>query len=303
MDLTYKREATVGTVIIAAIVLFFIGTTWLSGRSFGGSSEDYWKVQFRDAGNLKASSAVRISGVPVGKVEKIQLVEAGKVLVSISLPERITPKVDATAKIVAVGFVGDAVVEFDPGDAPVPLSKSKIIIGSQALGLADRAQVLSDRADSILLGAQAIVNVKTAEQLRSTLTILEGTLKAAQRTMAMYADSSHGPTAELTKTLASFRELSSRLDSALAHPALSRTLNRTDTLTSNLAAMTAQLRSTAERLDTLLAGVNRGQGTLGKLATDSGFYYDIRDLSHSMRELLDELKKHPGKVPVTIKLF
>jgi phospholipid/cholesterol/gamma-HCH transport system substrate-binding protein len=303
MDLTYKREATVGTVIIAAIVLFFIGTTWLSGRSVGGNLEDYWKIQFRDAGNLKTSSAVRISGVPVGKVEKIQLVDVGKVLVSISLPERISPKVDATAKIVAVGFVGDAVVEFNPGEASVPLAKSKIIIGSQALGLADRAQVLSDRADSILLGAQAIVNLKTAEQLRSTLTMLEGTLKAAQRTMAMYADSSHGPTAELTKTLASFQRLSSRLDSALAHPALSRTLSRTDTLTSNLAAMTAQLRSTAERLDTLLAGVNRGQGTLGKLATDSGFYYDIRDLSHSMRELLDELKKHPGKVPVTIKLF
>jgi phospholipid/cholesterol/gamma-HCH transport system substrate-binding protein len=303
MDLTYKREATVGTVIIAAIVLFFIGTTWLSGRSVGGNLEDYWKIQFRDAGNLKTSSAVRISGVPVGKVEKIQLVDVGKVLVSISLPERITPKVDATAKIVAVGFVGDAVVEFNPGEASVPLAKSKIIIGSQALGLADRAQVLSDRADSILLGAQAIVNQKTADQLRSTLTALEGTLKAAQRTMAIYADSSHGPTAELTKTLASFQKLSSRLDSALAHPALSRTLSRTDTLTSNLAAMTAQLRSTAERLDTLLAGVNRGQGTLGKLATDSGFYYDIRDLSHSMRELLDELKKHPGKVPVTIKLF
>jgi phospholipid/cholesterol/gamma-HCH transport system substrate-binding protein len=303
MDLTYKREATVGTVIIAAIVLFFIGTTWLSGRSVGGSSEDYWRIEFRDAGNLKTSSAVRISGVPVGKVEKIQLVDVGKVLVSISLPERITPKVDATAKIVAVGFVGDAVVEFDPGDGPAPLSKSKIIIGSQALGLADRAQVLSDRADSILLGAQAIVNQKTADQLRSTLTTLEGTLKAAQRTMTIFADSNRGPTAELTKTLASFRQLSSRLDSALAHPALSRTLNRTDTLTSNLAAMTAQLRSTAEQLDTLLAGVNRGQGTLGKLATDSGFYYDIRDLSHSMRELLDELKKHPGKVPVTIKLF
>ncbi|HMH56814.1 MAG TPA: MlaD family protein, partial [Gemmatimonadales bacterium] len=250
MDLTYKREATVGTVIIAAIVLFFIGTTWLSGRSVGGDLEDYWKIQFRDAGNLKTSSAVRISGVPVGKVEKIQLVDVGKVLVSISLPERITPKVDATAKIVAVGFVGDAVVEFNPGDAPVPLAKSKIIVGSQAIGLADRAQVLSDRADSILLGAQAIVNQKTADQLRSTLTALEGTLKAAQRTMTIYSDSSHGPTAELTKTLASFQKLSTRLDSALAHPALSRTLNRTDTLTSNLAAMTAQLRSTAERLDT-----------------------------------------------------
>jgi phospholipid/cholesterol/gamma-HCH transport system substrate-binding protein len=303
MDLTYKREATVGTVIIAAVVLFFLGTTWLGGKSIGGSSEDFWKIQFRDAGNLKTSSPVRISGVPVGKVEKIQLVEAGKVLVSVSLPEKITPKVDATAKVVPVGFVGDAVVDFDPGAAPVPLAKSKIIIGSQAIGLADRAQVLSDRADSILLGAQAIVNQKTADQLRSTLTTLEGTLRAAQRTMAIYADSSRGPTAELTKTLASFRQLSTRLDSALAHPALDRTLSRTDTLTSNLAAMTGQLRSTGERLDTLLAGINRGQGTLGKFATDSGFYYDLRDLSHSMKELLDELKKHPGKVPVTIKLF
>jgi phospholipid/cholesterol/gamma-HCH transport system substrate-binding protein len=303
MDLTYKREATVGTVIIAAVVLFCLGTTWLGGKSIGGSSEDFWKIQFRDAGNLKTSSPVRISGVPVGKVEKIQLVEAGKVLVSVSLPEKITPKVDATAKVVPVGFVGDAVVDFDPGDAPVPLAKSKIIIGSQAIGLADRAQVLSDRADSILLGAQAIVNQKTADQLRSTLTTLEGTLRAAQRTMAIYADSSRGPTAELTKTLASFRQLSTRLDSALAHPALDRTLSRTDTLTSNLAAMTGQLRSTGERLDTLLAGINRGQGTLGKFATDSGFYYDLRDLSHSMKELLDELKKHPGKVPVTIKLF
>ena len=303
MDLSYKREATVGTVIIAAVVLFFLGTTWLGGKSIGGSSDDFWKIQFRDAGNLKTSSPVRISGVPVGKVEKIQLVEAGKVLVSVSLPEKIAIKVDASAKVVPVGFVGDAVVDFDPGDAPVPLAKSKIIIGSQAIGLADRAQVLSDRADSILLGAQAIVNQKTADQLRSTLTTLESTLRAAQRTMAIYADSSRGPTAELTKTLASFRQLSTRLDSALTHPALGRTLSRTDTLTSNLAAMTAQLRSTAERLDTLLAGVNRGQGTLGKLATDSGFYYDIRDLSHSMKELLDELKKHPGKVPVTIKLF
>lgn len=303
MDLNYKREASVGTLVILAVVLFFVGTTWLGGRSMWGSSEDFWKIQFRDAGNLKTSSPVRISGVPVGKVENIRLVGVGKVLVSISLPEPITPKVDATAKIVPVGFVGDAVVEFDPGDAPAPLAKSKIIIGSQAIGLADRAQVLSDRADSILLGAQAIVNQKTADQLRSTLTTLEGTLRAAQRTMAIYADSSRGPTAELTKTLAAFRQLSIRLDSTLAHPALGRTLSRADTLTSNLAAMTAQLRSTGERLDTLLAGVNRGQGTLGKLATDSGFYYDIRDLSHSMKELLDELKKHPGKVPVTVKLF
>jgi len=77
MDLSYKREATVGLVVILAVVLFFIGTTWLSGRSMRGSSEDFWKIQFRDAANLKTSSPVRISGVPVGKVEHIELLEVG----------------------------------------------------------------------------------------------------------------------------------------------------------------------------------------------------------------------------------
>ena len=296
MDLSYKREATVGTLVIVAIVLFFVGTTWLSGRSVGGRTKDFWKAQFPEASNLKPSSVVRISGVPVGKVEHIELLDVGRVLVLFSIPERIKPKLDASATIVAVGFVGDAAIEFNPGDASVPLSRDKVIIGTRASGLTDRAQQLGDRADSILIGAQAIVNKETAAQLRSTLTALEGTLKATERTMRVFGDSSRGPTAELTKTLATFRQLSTRLDSTLI--AL-----RTDTLSANLTAMTGQLSATSARLDTLLAGVNQGRGTIGKLATDSGLYYDARELSQSMKELLDELKKHPGKVPVTIKLF
>src|SRR4051812_428126 len=296
MDLSYKREATVGTLVIVAIVLFFVGTTWLSGRSVGGRTKDFWKAQFPEASNLKPSSVVRISGVPVGKVENIELVDVGRVLVRFSLPERIKPKLDASATIVAVGFVGDAAIEFNPGDAPNPLSRDKVIIGTRAVGLTDRAQVLGDRADSILIGAQAIVNEQTAKQLRSTLTALEGTLKATQRTMQIYSDSSHGPTAELTKTLANFRQLSTRLDSTLI-------AFRTDTISANLSAMTSQLTVTTARLDTLLSGVNRGRGTIGKFATDSGLYNDLRDISQSMKKVLDELAKHPGKVPVTIKLF
>ena len=69
------------------------------------------------------------------------------------------------------------------------------------------------------------------------------------------------------------------------------------------ATMTSQLSSTGARLDTLLLRINQGQGTIGKFATDTGFYTDIRALSQSMKQLLDELQKHPGKVPVTVKIF
>jgi phospholipid/cholesterol/gamma-HCH transport system substrate-binding protein len=302
MDLAYKQEATVGTLVILAFVAFFVGTTWLSGRSVG-DSDKFYKIQFRDASNLKASSVVRISGVGVGKVEKIQLVEVGKVLVSVSLPDKIKPRIDATASVAAVGFVGDAAIDFVPGTAAEPLPRGRIIIGTQKLGFTDRAAELSDRADSLLLGAQAIVNQKTADQLTATLTELQATLRATRRSMEVLSDSKTGPAAELSKTMTTFRALGTRLDSTLANPALARTLGRADTLTGNLAAMTAQLTTTSARLDSVLSGVNSGRGTIGKLATDSGFYTDIRELSQSMKRLLDELQKHPGKVPVTVKLF
>ncbi len=300
MELSYKREVTVGTLVIAAIALFIVGTTWLSGRTVGANTKDFWKIQFRDAGNLKVSSLVRISGVAVGKVERIQLVDVGRVLLYVKLPDRIKPRIDATATIVAVGFVGDAAVEFNPGDAPQLLSKDKIILGTQALGFADRAQQLGDKADSLLLGAQAIVNQKTADQLHATMTALQGTLKAAQRTMDIYSNAQSGPTAELTRTLGTLNRLTARLDSTLANPALS---HRADTLTNNLAQMTSQLTVTTARLDTLLSAMNQGRGTLGKFATDSGLYYDMRDVSQSLKKVLDELQKHPGKVPVTVKIF
>ena len=301
MDLRYSREVTVGVIVTVAILVFIFGTMWLSGRSV--HSSNVVRMQFANVSGLKRASPVRVSGVNIGKVERIEFIDVGKVQVVASLPPKIRPRVDAEAKIVSVTLVGDYAVDLDPGRAAELLPPGKVILGTQDLGLSGKALELSDRADSILIGAQAIMNQKTAEQLRSTLTALEGTLKASQRTMQIYSDSSHGPTAELTKTMAAFRQLTVRLDSTLANPALARTLSRTDTLTGNLAAMTAQMRSTGERLDTMLAAVNRGQGTLGKFATDSGLYYDMRDLSKSMKELLDELKKNPGKVPVTIKLF
>jgi phospholipid/cholesterol/gamma-HCH transport system substrate-binding protein len=300
MDLRI-REVTVGSIVIVAILVFIFGTMWLSGRRV--SSGNTVRMQFANVSGLKRASPVRVSGVNVGKVESIEFQDVGKVLVVASLPPKLRPQVDATAQIVSVTLVGDYAVDFDPGHSAQPLPPGHVILGTQEVGLSDRAGVLADRADSVLLGAQMIVNQRTADQLQATLTALQGTLKATQRTMEVLGDSRSGPTAELTRTMASFRSLSERLDSTLANPALARTISRSDTLTGNLAAMSEQFTRTGARLDSVLAGVNAGRGTIGKFATDSGFYTDIRELSQSMKRLLDELQKHPGKVPVTVKIF
>src|SRR5919107_6149828 len=100
MDFRYSREAVVGAIVTVAILVFILGTMWLSGRSIG--SENVVRIQFPNVSGLKRASPVRVSGVNVGKVERIEFVEFGKVLVVASLPAKVRPRLDAQAKIVSV---------------------------------------------------------------------------------------------------------------------------------------------------------------------------------------------------------
>jgi phospholipid/cholesterol/gamma-HCH transport system substrate-binding protein len=70
-----------------------------------------------------------------------------------------------------------------------------------------------------------------------------------------------------------------------------------------MAGTSAEFRVTGARLDTLLQGLNRGDGTLGKLLTDSLLYNDVRKLTGSMQELVDELRRNPGKITIQVKVF
>jgi phospholipid/cholesterol/gamma-HCH transport system substrate-binding protein len=241
--------------------------------------------------------------VQVGRVEEIRLAKVGDVRVRVSIPPEIRPRADASAIVLSSNLVGDYVVELEPGRGAQPLPPGAVIIGRTKSGFSDRAEVLGDRADSVLIGLQEFANKETAEQLRETMSALQGTLKAAERTMRLYGDASRGPSAELTRTMASFRAASSRLDSTLGNPGLQAALGRSDSLVHSLNRMTAQLAVTTARLDTVLAGVNAGRGTIGKFATDSGLYYDLRDVSAGLKGLLAELQKNPGKIGVTVKVF
>lgn len=301
MDLRFGKEAVVGTLVIVAIAIFVLGTMWLSGRSIG--NRDAYRIQFANVAGLKRATPVTVSGVQVGRVEEITLQDVGKVMVRVSLPPRIQPKLDASAIVLSSNLVGDYVVEFDPGRAQQPLPAGQVIIGRTKSGFSDRAEVLGDRADSVLIGLQEFANKETAQELRQTMKALQSTLQAAERTMRIYGDPNRGPTAELTRTLTTFRTLSNQLDSTLSNPGLNAALSRTDSLSRSLNAMTSQLAATSARLDTVLLGVNQGRGTIGKFATDSGLYYDLRDVSAGMKGLLAELQKNPGKIGVTVKVF
>lgn len=301
MDVRYGREITVGTIVLIAVAVFVVGTMWLSGKSLGGGQRVL--IAFRDVGTLKNSSPVRIAGVPVGKVEGFKLVSRDQVLVTVTVPGEYRPRTDARAKVISVGLAGDAAIAYDPGTSADFLPDDTPVEGGGDPALTDRALQLSDRADSVLLNVQRLTDTAMQRQFISVLKNLDQTLDATRRAMQIYADREKGPSAELEKTLAEFRGLAARMDSTLSAPAVVRARDQADTVVRNLSEMTAQFRATGARLDTLLAAVNRGEGTLGKLKSDSALYQRTVSLIESMDSLVTQLRRNPGRIGITVKAF
>src|SRR5574341_360413 len=102
---------------------------------------------------------------------------------------------------------------------------------------------------------------------------------------------------QATQTLAAAQKAMARLDSLLG----SATGKRVDTLTANLSALTTRLSSAPAALDTLLGRINRGEGTLGKVATDTMLYRNLNETLTALTALLTDLKERPGRY-LTVKV-
>jgi phospholipid/cholesterol/gamma-HCH transport system substrate-binding protein len=294
MDLHYKQEVTVGGLVLLGAVLFLGGTMWLGGRRLPGSS--LVDVSFADAGTLKRGSPVKVSGVGLGTVEKIEFQEYGKVLVQLNLDKQVTPRRDASAVLATVGLVADAVINFNPGTAAEPLPSGSVIVGTIERGFMDMGAELGDQAKGVLSGLNQVQYKQLSEELSRTLA-------SFNRLAGVYGDTRTGPVAELTSTMQSLQRVSARFDSVLAAAQLDRTLRTADSMMASLTKLSADAEATAKQLDQILGKVNRGEGTLGKFANDTLFYGNAQKLLRSLQELVDDLKKHPGKIGVTVKLF
>ena len=302
MDLHYKREVTVGTIVLLAIVIFVAGTMWLRGKSFNAG--DLVHIQFANIGNLKEASAVKISGYELGKVQSIEFMRPGKVIVNVAVDPKVEMKKDASAKIITLSLAaGDAAVDLTPGASSAPLAKGDTIMGSSEAGFTDIAGKLAARADSVMAGVQALVDPEMTKQIRATMASLQKTLDAAQQTMALYGNPDKGPSAELTRTMTEFRQLGARLDSTLANPGLQRALAGSDSLVRNLSAMSKNLTATGDKLNAILTDVQAGKGTFGKLAKDSTLYNNLAKMTAQIDSLMQVIKQNPGKIPITVKIF
>jgi len=154
------NEFKTGLVVVAAIlaaVLFYVKTTDFNSRPYRV------KAYFNYAEGLKTDSIVKLAGIEVGRVEKIQFqyVPETKVEIVLALDRKGKIHEDSVAFISTSGMIGDAYVGITPGSADKAFVKDGATILSEdpveMRKLMKKADAISENLDKTLAEVKTLV--------------------------------------------------------------------------------------------------------------------------------------------------
>lgn len=293
MDLTYKQEVGVGAMVLLGLAIFVVGMFYLTGRSLSPRTNTA-RVVFTNVSGLKEGDPVLVSGVRKGRVGKVTLERVGRVTVVLELNDpEVRPHVDASAVVTSMDFFGAKFIDYSPGsDDKDLLPRDRLIVGSNPPSVTDIASGVATRANELLGNATGLVNEQLSVDIHNTLV-------ATQRGMNVLTELGSGPMVkQTTQTLAAVERLMNHMDSTFN----SGTGKRLDTLSTNLTQLSTNLAHATQSLNGLLQKMDSGQGTLGKMATDTMLYHDLHQTLTAMTALLNDLRERPGRY-INVKVF
>lgn len=282
-----RDDVLVGLVITLGIVLAIVGSLWLAR---GGLTKGYpLYAKFTWGSGLKNGAPVWVSGADVGYVAGVKFMPDGNLIVELRVTSEQPIPRGSEATVVANGIFGDAAVNFTPIAVAERYSQGDTVVsGPVAPGMA----AIIGKADSIttsvnkLLGAlnSELVDAGGIQDLRKTLA---GTNQLVGQINSVVAEQSK----QLTLTMETIRRTASVLDSAK----IDSTISNFHLASANVNDLTKTLDSTTRAINGLLAGLERGEGTAGKVLKDEAAYNDVRDLLAKIDGILADLQKNPRK--------
>ena len=282
-----RDDVLVGLVIAVAFVIAIVGSLWLAR---GGLTKGYpLYANFTWGSGLKTGAPVWVSGADVGYVAGVEFRPDGSLRTELRITsEQPIPK-GSPATVVPNGLFGDVAVNFTPMHGTERYKSGETVTsGKPAPGMA----AITGKADSITTSLnkftrelnQEFVDSGGIEDLRRTMA---GTNKLVAQLNLVVAEQSR----QLTMTMQSLRHATSALDSAK----IDSTLYNLRAASANVAVLTGSLDTTTQALRGLVAGLEQGQGTAGKLLKDPAAYDDVRKLLARVDSILVDLQKNPKK--------
>ena len=289
------REVKTAVLVISGIALFIYLYNYLKGENLFDSNITYY-TRF-DYNALDSSSPVTIKGNTVGRITHITYdFNSGKTLVEMSVSKDLRFSKNSHVRLYEMGLMGGNALAIIPAE--------------DGAGMALEGDYLESEVEPGLVRS-------LTKNFSGLSTNLDSTLKSADSlfislNQVVMDDSANGfkaVLAELKATLASYKTLSNSINSTLTKndENIAAILENFKTISGNLTQLSSELKeanvtgtvahldSTLVKVNTLISGLERGEGSMGKLLTDEELYQNLTGATKELEELLRDFKLHPKR--------
>lgn len=290
-----KKEVKIGIYAVVILICAWAGIRFLSGLDVLGRSRNY-TAHYEQVNGLQDAAAVVINGVKVGQVVGMQInKEQGGVDVLLSVENDYDIPTDSKAVMFSAGLMGGKSIEIKLGEAKEYLESGDAI----------ETGVTLDMFDTL---ANELGDIKT-----KVSTLLDNLNQTIEGVDSLIDDNSKN----LTKTVANLNAVMADLKKSNIIGNIDgfcATLNQNgeklDGIITDINAVTKALseQNSGEKLaqainevNTLLAKINSGSGSIGNLVSDEKLYKSLEQASQNLSLLLADLKENPKRyVNVTV---
>jgi phospholipid/cholesterol/gamma-HCH transport system substrate-binding protein len=262
-------------MIIMGILAFFI--LRIEDLRIWGPSTRTIDVVFDSVAGLNDGADVRVAGVRVGKVSKIELRPDGQALVTLEVKDDVPLRQGATARVANLGLLGEKYVELIPGRPEAPLLPEDDIVlsGTMTASVDDVTTQISLIAEDVKAITASMRVALGGDRGEQRLDEIVDNIRDISRSMRDLIATNE---INISRTAENLRIITDDLRVEL--PRIAATIERTAgdfggtlgenredirEIVRNLRQLSVDLGGTSENLGALTGQMRSGEGTIGKL--------------------------------------
>jgi phospholipid/cholesterol/gamma-HCH transport system substrate-binding protein len=295
--MTEKRlHAQVGLLFLLSMAVLVLGILWFKEFKIRGRTYSQ-TIEFQTTSGLVKGDPVEVKGVPSGKVEDIRF-EEGLALVSVQLDKEVKLHQDAQFSIESVGIMGQKMVSIFPGTGQAgELPRDAIPKGMYRGGTTEIMNGVSDALEIFQRIASRVdtlvASYSGGDRQKQFGHALENLERASHDLALVLEENRRGISESVNGMNAAMNDLHAMLEGK--DQKFGETLDQAHRASARLDTTLAGLQVTIAKLDTLLAQVQSGEGTLGKLAQDEALYNQFVATLEDAKALLADVRQNPKR--------
>ncbi len=292
-----KREVKIGIFAVVILLSAWAGIRFLSGLDLFSRTRIYY-ASYDNVSGVQMATPIYIRGVKVGTVTNIHFdpEKGDDVVLSLSVRRQYNIPTDSEAKLFSDGIMGGKAVELllgtsgeflKSGDEITTVQEADLmaVAGGELQSLSAKITSLADDLSQTLNGINTLIKDNT-ESITGTMSHLNSISGNLDSVLTSERESLRTAIESIRKFSSALGENSAQIDSMLTG------LGRFSTELSE-SHLAESLSKSVEELNTLLEGLNSGDGSMGKLLGDEALYDSLAEASRNLSLLLADLKENP----------